>query len=175
MTLSEDYLRALSAPTEELAILDDAALAETVAYSRTSPRKRVIKPFHRSLDEPLHRMLNAVQPGTYVRPHRHVAPPNPESWVLLRGRVVFFTFDDEGRVTHSVELAAQGPRFGVDLVAGVFHTFVTVEADTVLFEVKSGPYSSTEKAFAPWAPAELDEGVPAYLESLMAAHRERSL
>ena len=28
--------------------------------------------FHESLDAPIHRLLNALEPGTYLPPHRHV-------------------------------------------------------------------------------------------------------
>jgi len=174
--MANDYLRALPPPEGDLTIIEQATVDEAVLYSRTSPRKRVIKPFHKRPEDPLHRMLNAVQPGTYVRPHRHLYPPKSEAWILLRGKVLFFTFHDDGRVKTSIELAAGSPRFGVDLVPGVYHTFVTLEADTVLFEVKNGPYApETDKAFAPWAPAEGDAGVAEYLESLLAAHPSRGL
>jgi cupin fold WbuC family metalloprotein len=172
--MAKAFLRALPAPTEELSIIDDSMVNEAVVYSRTSPRRRVLKPFHKAPEDPLHRMLNAVQPGTYVQPHRHLHPPNAEAWVVLRGKVLFFTFDADGRVTTSVELAAGSPRFGVDLAPGVYHTLIALEPDTVLYEVKNGPYAQeTDKAFAPWAPAEGDPGTAEYLETLMSVHRNR--
>ena len=169
------HVSALSAPAGPLSVLDTSMIDAVVDYARESPRRRGILPFHKTADEPLQRMLNAVQPGTYVRPHRHVDPPKAEVLLVLRGSVVFFTFDEVGRVTESVELRAGSPRFGVDLASGIYHTLIATEPDTVLYEVKNGPYSvETDKVFAPWAPAEGEPEVAAYVDGLMAAHRART-
>jgi cupin fold WbuC family metalloprotein len=168
------YRRALDAPPGDLVLVDDQVVQQAVDASRASPRRRVIQPFHKVASDPLHRMLNAVQPDSYIRPHRHLDPPKAEAWIVLRGRLVFFTFDEQGAVTRSVELAANSPAFGVDLSPGVFHTFVALEPDTVIFEVKTGPYvESTDKAFATWAPAEGEAGVTAYMRRLLDAHQSR--
>src|SRR4051794_10919664 len=87
-----------------------------VRASRDSPRRRMIQPFHRSEQDTLHRMFNAVQPDSYVRPHRHLDPPKAEAWIVLRGAVVFFTFEEDGAIRDCIELRASGPTFGVDLV-----------------------------------------------------------
>lgn len=160
---------ALDPPEGALCVLDQALLERAVQYARESPRQRVIAPFHRQPEDTLHRMLNAVQPGSYVHPHRHLDPPKPEAWVVLRGAVLFLTFHEDGRVDQRVVLRAGGARFGVDLVAGVYHSFIALEPDTVIYEVKSGPYvASTDKAFAPWAPAEGSVEARAYMQQLLA-------
>ncbi len=165
------YARALEAPDGDLVLIGDDLVQQAIAYSRTSPRRRVILPFHKQAADPLHRMLNAVQPGSYVRPHRHLDPPKAEAWIVLRGSLVFFTFDEIGNVTQSVDLAAGSARFGVDLSPGVFHTFIAIAPDTVIFETKTGPYTeATDKAFATWAPAEGDSAAPAYMQRLLATH-----
>lgn len=168
-------LRALEAPTESLALISREFVDRAVAYSRHSPRKRVIQPLHHSADEPVHRMLNAVQPGSYVRPHRHLDPPKVEAWIVLRGAVAFFAFDDVGQIGECLRLEAGGRSVGVDLAPGIYHTFAALEPDTVIYEVKSGPYlEATDKTFAPWAP---EEGMPAaatYLEGLLAEYRRRA-
>lgn len=147
--------RTLPAPSGDLAVLSEETLQKTVDASRDSSRRRMIQPFHRSEQDALHRMFNAVQPDSYVRPHRHLDPPKAEAWVLLRGALVFFTFEDDGAIRDCIEVRAAGPVFGVDLVPGVLHTFVATEPDTVVYEVKTGPYSATnDKAFANFAPAE---------------------
>ena len=47
-----------------------------------------------------------------------------------------------------------------------------LEPDTVVFEVKPGPYQPTsDKDFAPWAPAEGGPDAPAYLADLEARFR----
>lgn len=174
MTIEKPYARALEAPEGDLVLIGGDLVERAVEYSRTSPRRRVILPFHKQASDPLHRMLNAVQPGSYVRPHRHLDPPKAEAWIVLRGRLVFFTFDEAGNVTQRVELAAGSAQFGVDLSPGVFHTFIALEADTVIFETKTGPYTeATDKAFAAWAPPEGDPSVDAYMQRLLAAHTDK--
>jgi cupin fold WbuC family metalloprotein len=158
---------ALTAPAGPLTVINETLLQEALAASRQSPRRRVILPFHKGNDDGLHRMFNAVQPGTYIRPHRHVSAPKAESIVVLRGAIHFFEFTETGEVRTHFRLAAGSAQFGVDLESGVIHTFIAMEDDTVLFEVKPGPYAAiTDKDFAAWAPAEGAPEAAAYLEEL---------
>jgi cupin fold WbuC family metalloprotein len=150
-----------------LVVIDDALIERALAASRASPRGRVILPFHQSHDEVCHRMLNAVQPGSYVRPHRHVTPPKPESIVVLRGAIRFVTFSDEGQVRKRLTLRTGGGPVGVDVRSGVYHTFFALEPNTVVFETKPGPYGAgADKDFAPWAPLEGSPDAARYLQGL---------
>ena len=74
---------AFDPPSAALYLLDNGLIEDAVRYARESPRQRAIVPFHRSPEDALHRMLNAVQPESYVRPHRHLDPPKAEAWVVL--------------------------------------------------------------------------------------------
>jgi cupin fold WbuC family metalloprotein len=113
-------------------------------------------------------MLNAVQPGSYVRPHRHARPPKAECFVVLRGRAAFFIFADDGTVKQCHVLAPDAEHFGVDVEPGVYHGFAALEADTVIFEAKTGPYeAANDKEFAPWAPEEDTPEAEAYLAELL--------
>ena len=142
-------------------------MTAAIARSRQSPRGRIIYPFHPAASDPLHRMLNVVQPGSYIQPHRHFAPPKAESIVVLQGAIGCVIFTDAGEVEQMHALGSGRPAFGIDIHAGVFHTFFALEADTVLFEVKPGPYEKTsDKDFAPWAPKESANEAKAYLEQL---------
>lgn len=159
---------ALDHPHGDLVVLSRTELDETIAESRVSARKRIIRPYHRSNEDNLHRMFNAIQPGSYARPHRHLEPPKAEAWIVLRGKLLFVAFLDDGTIDHAIVLEAEGERFGVDLVPGRYHTIVALLPDTVIYEVKSGPYArSTDKEFAPWAPAEGAPEVDAYLSNLL--------
>lgn len=60
--------------------------------------------FHDSMDAPIHRMLNALEPGTYLPPHRHKNPDKEEVYLVLRGSLLAILFDDEGNVTEKVHL-----------------------------------------------------------------------
>ena len=160
---------AFDPPSDPLYVLEHDLVDHAVRYARESPRRRVIAPFHRSPEDALHRMLNAVQPDSYVRPHRHLDPPKAEAWVVLRGALLFFTFHEHGEVDRRIVIRAAGPRFGVDLIAGIYHSFIALEPDTVIYEVKNGPYqASSDKSFAPWAPAEGTPEAALYMQRLLA-------
>ncbi|PTL76699.1 WbuC family cupin fold metalloprotein [Vitiosangium sp. GDMCC 1.1324] len=172
--MSSSHRRALDAPAGELVVLSRSLVEEVAEASRTSPRRRITLPLHKSESEPLHRMLNVIQPDSYVRPHRHLEPPKPEAWVVLRGALAFFTFEEDGRVRDCLSLEAGGEQFGVDLVPGIYHGLVALVPDTVLFEVKSGPYAPAhDKSFAPWAPAEGTPEAVGFLARLREEFRRR--
>lgn len=150
-----------------------ALLASLARKARENPRRRTNYNFHEPADG-YQRMLNVVQPGTYIRPHRHFDPGKSESFVVLRGEIALFTFSDEGRVADLRRIGPERDILAVDLRPGVWHCFIAVEPDTVVFEGKNGPYDpATDKTFAGWAPAEGDAAAPAYLASLVAALNER--
>ena len=159
--------RALDPPEGSTVVLTTDLVTQAIAASRSSPRRRVTLPLHPRNDDNLHRMFNAVQPGTYIRPHRHLSPPKAESIVLLRGSIHFVVFEDDGRVWSHVVLAAGSGSFGIDIKPGICHTFLALQPDTVLFEVKPGPYDeNTDKDFASWAPAEGSEQAAEFLAAL---------
>lgn len=55
-------------------IINEALLDETTGRAKQSPRLRMNYNFHEHLDDPVNRLLNALEPGTYLRPHRHLNP-----------------------------------------------------------------------------------------------------
>jgi cupin fold WbuC family metalloprotein len=159
--------RALDPPPGELVVLGEELAQRALAASRESDRKRVILPFHKSHEDPLHRMLNAAQPGTYVRPHRHLSTPRAEVFLVLRGAVTTIVFYEDGTPRLVQTLEAGSAEFGIDIAPGLFHTFVVRAPDTLLYEVKLGPYlAASAKDFAPWAPEESAPEAPAYLRNL---------
>jgi cupin fold WbuC family metalloprotein len=166
--------RALDAPSSAVTFITSELLELAVGGARASERRRMILPLHKSPDDSLQRMFNAMQPGTYVPPHRHVLPPKAECILVLRGSLCFVTFDVSGRVDQMTDLVAGSDVFGVDLSAGIFHTFFILEPDTVVFEVKPGPYSPIDdKDFAPWAPREGDAASGDYLAGLQRLRLEQ--
>jgi cupin fold WbuC family metalloprotein len=75
----------------------------------------------------------------------------------MRGRIAVVFFDNEGKITEYTYMGEKCEVKGIDISPGVWHTLISLE-DTVLFEVKEGPYKEdTDKEFAIWAP---DEGSP---------------
>lgn len=161
------YPKALEAPLTPCTRIGRELVRQAVEASRQSPRRRIILPLHKAPESNLHRMLNAVQPFSYVQPHRHLAPPKAESIIVLQGAVLALVFDEAGRVLEATAIAAGTADFGIDFEPGVIHTFFALQRDTVLFEAKPGPYEAqTDKDFASWAPAEASPGAPAYMTAL---------
>jgi cupin fold WbuC family metalloprotein len=134
-------------------LIDSATLDETSAKAALSGRRRMNHNFH-NLSDNLQRMLNAIEPDSYVRPHRHLEPAKTELFLILRGRAAALLFDDEGRIMDSKVLTPAGECPGVEFIPGQYHSIISLEPGTVLFEVKDGPYVAvTDKDFAPWAPS----------------------
>lgn len=148
-----------------------ADLFHTVANrAEASPRRRTNHNFHESAADNPHRFLNVLLRGTYIQPHRHTAPPKAETFLVLEGVADVILFDDTGAITarHSLGAdSAQGHLWGIDLPPGVWHTVVARTERAVCFEVKPGPWEpSTDKDFAPWAPAEGSPGASEYCRAL---------
>jgi len=164
--------RALAAPGTGTTLITTNLIRQAVEASRRSPRKRIILPLHKNPKSSLHRMLNALQPYSYVRPHRHFQPPKAESVIVLQGAMLCFIFSPAGQVEQIYTLAAGSTHFGVDSEPGVYHTFLALEQDTVLFEAKPGPYTqSSDKDFASWAPEEGTPEAESYMEYLYGLAR----
>ena len=153
-------------------VFDDEALQQGLEASRQSPRRRIMLPMQRTDQEGVQRLVNFVQPGSYIRPHLHPMPECIENITVLRGSLGFLTFDDDGSVLGATRLVSGNPvACMVDIEQGVWHTLVSLAEDTVLLEVKRGPYNAkTDKRFADWAPAEGAPEAAAWLEDITRTH-----
>ncbi|MDF1739281.1 MAG: WbuC family cupin fold metalloprotein [Verrucomicrobiales bacterium] len=154
---------ALDNPSGEVFLLSKQQMKEGVLASRESPRRRILMPIHRSEDALVQRMLNFFQSDTYIPPHQHPREGASETIQMLAGRLAFFIFGDDGAISASHTLE---PGDLIDIEAGVWHGLVILEPDTVVLEVKRGPFDATDRIFADWAPAEGEDGAGAYLRSL---------
>ena len=142
----------------DVALLDGAS-----AKARTSARLRKNHNFHALDSDICNRLLNAMEPGSYVVPHRHLDPDKDETFVVLRGRFGLVLFEDAGAVTRQVVLDSAGPVFGVTIAHGTYHSLVSLAPGAVFFEAKAGPYAAlTAEERAPWAPAEHDPSAAEY-------------
>lgn len=150
-------------------LITEPLLNQVSAQAEESPRLRMNYNFHDSLQAPVQRMLNALEPGTYFPPHRHINPDREEMYIVLRGRLITFLFDEDGQITERVELSPADGKYGIEIPPGVWHSIVVVEKGTVIYETKQGPYIPLSKDnVAPWAPDVSDrEAVADYLEQLL--------
>ena len=148
--------------------IDNQLLDETTARAKLSPRNRMNYNFHAELEDPINRLLNALEPDTYLRPHRHCNPDKNEIFFLLRGKMVVFLFDDEGLITETIPMDPLNGCYGGEIPSGIWHGFLVLESGTVVYEIKEGPFAPlTPENFAPWSPpAEDTQAVTDYLEKL---------
>jgi len=149
-------------------VINEQLLNETTAKAKTSPRYRINHNFHEDLGDPINRFLNAMEPETYVRPHRHLSPAKDEIFLILRGKVVLFVFDEIGNITENLILAPSEGIYGAELKAGTWHSILVLEEGTVIYEIKQGPFAPLlPEDMAPWSPDGNDLiAVNEYMEKL---------
>lgn len=148
-------------------IIDSEMLDALGAEAAASPRRRKNRNFHLSEASPCNRLLNAIEPDSYIQPHRHLDPEKSESLILLRGKLGVLFFNEEGSVVMKGILDPAMGRYGIDVPHGIIHSMVSLLPGTVFFEAKAGPYVPiTDAERVKWAPREGESGAPAYLESM---------
>ena len=130
--------------------------------ARNRDRLRLNHNMHPKLEDPVQRLFNAMQPYSYVQPHRHLGDDAWESFLLVEGEGVALTFEEDGRVRARAELSMSGDRL-VEIPSGCFHAVLATQKNTLFFEIKRGPYEpSRAKDFASWAPSEGEESSRAF-------------
>ena len=137
-------------------IVDRQLLTDLTAQAVTSPRLRKNFNLHDGYQDPIQRLLNALEPGTYIRPHRH--PDGVwELFILLYGGCSVLLFDDDGRVTDRIDMQT-GDTLVMEVPVRAWHAVAVTQPGTMILEAKPGPYSPVDaKDFARWAP---EEGQP---------------
>ena len=88
-------------------LIDAELLNRTSAQARTDDRLRKNYNFHERPDDPVNRLLNALEPGSYLPAHRHLNPAKDEAIVVLRGSVASFIFDDRGEIAECAVIDPQ--------------------------------------------------------------------
>lgn len=150
-------------------ILDNSLLTKLSGEAAQNPRLRKNLNLHADYNEPSQRLLNAMEPDSYIRPHRHLRDPKPECFIGIRGKLALIIFDDDGEIAHVFPFGPNQESAGADIPPGIWHTVVCLEKGSIFFETKPGPFIPiSTKDMAPWAPEEersLD--AQAYLNDLV--------
>lgn len=148
-------------------IINRTLLDRILAEAKASPRRRKNHNFHSSETDASHRLLNAMEPDSYIQPHQHLDATKDESIIALAGRLGMVFFDEAGNVTETVMLSPGGDAAGVNIPHGVFHSVVALETGSVFFEAKAGPYQALKpEEKSTWAPAEGEPEAAGYLAQL---------
>lgn len=138
-----------------LKLIDQPLFNSLCRTAAAATRKRAHFTLHLELTDAVQRLCVAIEPGSYIRPHRHAEQGKWEFFVILQGAAVILLFDQNGMVTKRITLDSNGPVHGAEIAENCWHTLAALAKDTVLLEIKPGPYQPLAAAdFASWAPAE---------------------
>ena len=124
-------------------VIDRKVLDELSEQARNNPRLRQAMDLRNSPEDKSQRMLNALEPGTVMPIHRHLA--SSETVIILRGRIRWLFYDEQGRITESTELWSDGDVRMLNVEKGRWHSLECLESGSVLFEAKDGPYHPLEE------------------------------
>jgi cupin fold WbuC family metalloprotein len=83
------------------------SLDELTAEAQRNLRRRQHHNIHKNYKDPCQILLNAIEPGSYIRPHEHATDPRDEFLIAIRGLMLLVTFDNNG-------IATKGVRIGVN-------------------------------------------------------------
>jgi cupin fold WbuC family metalloprotein len=137
--------------------LDQTLFTELAEKAAANPRGRQHHNFHQ-MEDACHRMAVGLQPDTYIPPHRHLGDNKAETLLVLKGRLGLLIFDESGVVVKNALAPGEDAK-----LAETIDGLVVLEADSLMFECKAGPYRPVgEGELAPWAPREGEPGVAEY-------------
>ncbi len=128
--------------------VDETIIKELTEQAKANPRLRQAMDLRNSPEDGSQRMLNALEPGTVMPIHRHLA--SSETVVILRGRIRWLFFDDNPNLnpnepTEEVILDTNGDVRMLNVEKGRWHSLECLESGSVLFEAKDGPYHPLEE------------------------------
>jgi len=120
-------------------LLNTELLNTLSAQAKAAPRLRMNYDLRNSSDDQSQRMLNALEPGTVMPIHRHRG--SSETVVVLRGKVKWLYYDENGKVTDTFVVAPGSDLCGLSVPKGQWHSLQCLESGTVILETKDGPYA----------------------------------
>lgn len=148
--------------------INHSITGDLIKQARSSSRKRKNFNFHENPSDPLHRMLHAMEPETYVQPHKHENPDKREAFIILRGKVAVVEYSDQGDVMDFIILDPVSGNYGVEIPPKTWHNLIALDSGTIVYEVKDGPWDPVDdKHFAAWAPREGDEECEAFKKKVL--------
>jgi len=148
--------------------IDQALLSSISEKALKSERKRTNYNFHKAPDDKLQRLINAIEPYSYIQPHKHENPDKREVFFILKGKMAVVEFDENGKIIDHFILDAEKGNFAIEIPERTWHTVISLEKTSVAYECKDGPYNpADDKNFADWAPKEGDSNCKAYIDDLL--------
>lgn len=119
-------------------IINEGLLDDLVEKAKANPRMRENFDLRNSAGDNSQRMLNALEPGTVMPIHRHHG--SSETVVIIRGRIRWQFYDENGKETERVVLDANGDLRMLNVEKDRWHSLECLSSGSVLYESKDGPY-----------------------------------
>ena len=119
-------------------LIGDQLFDSLTEQAKASPRLRINYDLRTTPGDSSQRMLNAIEPDSFIPIHRHTK--STECIVLLRGKGVQYLYTSLDKAPGGVILSANGPLRMMVVEKGQWHRFQSLESGTVIFECKDGPY-----------------------------------
>ena len=123
--------------------ITQALLDSLTEQAKINPRLRMNMDLRNGPKDMSQRMLNALEPGTVLPIHRH--HDSSETVVIVRGKIQWFFYDENGNETERVVLDADGDPRMLNVEKDRWHSLVCLESGSVLYESKDGPYHPLEE------------------------------
>jgi len=120
-------------------IITKQILDDLTRRAQDSPCLRMAMDLRNTPEDQSQRMLNALEPGTVMPIHRHLA--SSETVALLRGKIRWYFYDNNGKVDEEIVLDANGDVRCVNVEKGRWHSLECLESGSVLLESKDGAYA----------------------------------
>ncbi len=121
-------------------LISTAVLDELTAQAKASPRLRMNLDLRNTPEDHSQRMLNALEPGTVMPIHRH--RHTSETVVVLRGKVKWLYYNDQGELTDTILVEAGGDICGLSVPMGQWHSLECLESGSVILETKDGAWEA---------------------------------
>lgn len=118
--------------------IDKELLDQLSAKAKTNPRLRKNFDLRNSENDGSQRMFNAIEPGTVMPIHRH--PNSSTTVIIIRGKMLQNYYDDNGALTESVILDAEGDTRAIQIEQGRWHNLESLQTGTIIFEAKDGAW-----------------------------------
>lgn len=117
----------------------DALTEQAIA----SPRLRMNLDLRNTPNDQSQRMLNALEPGTVMPIHRHCN--SSETVTVLRGKVKWIYYSEQGEMTDSFIVAPGSDLMGLSVPMGQWHSLECLESGTVILECKDGVWEALKE------------------------------
>lgn len=119
-------------------VIGNKILDSLSAQAKANPRLRQSMDLRNSPEDLSQRMLNALEMGTVLPIHRHLA--SSETVAIIRGKICWHFYNDAGNETESVVLDAEGDLRALNVEKGRWHSLECLAPNSVLLEAKDGKW-----------------------------------